>query len=174
MNIRPALFASLVLLFAAAGSRAGLAQAAPPAAVPPPPGSSVRAAPVPYVMTMGDLMNTLVQPRHAKLGLAGKARNWPLAEYALVEIRQAFAGIVRAQPRFNGLPVDQLVDAAVAQPINAVEAAIRQQDPAKFAAAYAQLTAGCNACHAAVDHPFVVIKAPDVSAFPNQEFSPRR
>jgi hypothetical protein len=171
MNTHPVLLASLVLVFAAAGGSAGLAQAAPP---PAPPASSAAAAPVPYVMTMGDLMNTLVQPRHAKLGLAGKARNWPLAEYALVEIRQAFAGIVKAQPRFNGLPVGQLVDAAVAQPINAVEAAIRQQDPAKFAAAYAQLTAGCNACHVAVDHPFVVIKAPDVSAFPNQDFGPRR
>ncbi|MGB6537787.1 MAG: cytochrome family protein [Xanthobacteraceae bacterium] len=168
MNARLALLASLVLLFAAAAGSAGLAQA-----VPSPPSSGAPAA-VPYVMTMGDMMNTLVQPRHAKLGLAGKARNWPLAEYALVEIRQAFTGIVKAQPHFDGLPVGQLVDAAVQQPINAVEAAIHEQDPAKFAAAYAQLTAGCNACHAAVDHPFVVIKAPDVSAFPNQDFSPHQ
>ncbi len=38
------------------------------------------ALPVPYAMTMGDMMNTLVQPRHAKLGIAGHAGNWPLAE----------------------------------------------------------------------------------------------
>ena len=86
--------------------------------------------------------------------------------------RQAFAGIVKAQPKFMGLPVQSLVDAALAQPMNAVDAAIKEQDAQKFAAAYAQLTAGCNACHTAVEHPFVVIKVPDASAFPNQDFSP--
>lgn len=131
------------------------------------------AAPVPYALSMGDMMNTLVQPRHAKLGLAGRAENWPLATYALVEIRQVFAGIKKAQPRFAGLPVAELVDAAIGQPLNAVEAAIKQQDPKTFAVAYDQLTQGCNACHQAVDHPFVVIKVPDASAFPNQDFSPR-
>lgn len=131
------------------------------------------AAPVSYTLSMGDMMNTLVLPRHAKLGLAGRAENWPLATYALVEIRQAFAGIKKAQPRFTGLPVAELVDAAIGQPLNAVEAAIKQQDPKKFAVAYDQLTQGCDACHQAVDHPFVVIKVPDTSAFPNQDFSPR-
>jgi hypothetical protein len=160
-------FVSLVAVAAlslAAG--AALSQSASPA----PPAD----APVPYVMTMGDMMNTLVQPRHAKLGLAGHAQNWTLAGYALVEIRQAFAGIVKAQPRFRGLPVAELADAALKEPERAVETAIKQHDPDKFAAAYEQLTQGCNACHASVDHPFVVIKAPDASAFPNQEFGPPR
>lgn len=155
------------LLFLVVTGSAALPQGAPPV-------NQASEAPVPYTMTLGDMMDTLVQPRHAKLGLAGRAQNWPLAEYSLVEIRQVFAGIVKAQPRFRGLPVGELVDAAVSQPMNAVEAAIKQQDPAKFAAAYAQLTQGCNACHAAVEHPFVVIKAPDASAFPNQDFSLRR
>jgi hypothetical protein len=154
---------AMAIVIGAAG--AGLPQTAPQ---PQP------SAPAPYVLTMGDMMNTLVQPRHAKLGLAGRAQNWALAGYALVEIRQAFAGITKAQPRFRGLPVGELVDAALSQSLNAVDAAIKQQDPQRFAAAYDQLTQGCNACHAAVDHPFVVIKAPDASAFPNQDFGPRR
>ena len=140
-----------------------------PQAAPPSP-----AAPVPYVLTMGDMMNTLIQPRHAKLGLAGQAGNWTLAEYALVEIRQAFAGIVKAQPKFHGYPVADLVDAAIKQPLAATEDAIKQQDAKQFTTAYAQLTQGCNACHASLDHPFVVIKVPDASAFPNQEFSAGR
>lgn len=130
------------------------------------------AAAAPYVLTMGDMMDTLIQPRHIKLGLAGRAGNWPLAAYALIEIRQAFAGIKKAQPKFRGLPVPELVDAALGPPVDAVEAAIRDQDPAKFAAAYDRLTQGCNACHQSVDHPFVVIKTPDASAFPDQDFSP--
>jgi hypothetical protein len=171
MNRYPARTTVLALALLAAANSAALPQTAPQA---PAAAHASHDETAVYAMTMGDLMNTLVQPRHAKLGLAGRAQNWPLAEYALVEIRQAFAGIVKAQPRFGGLPVGQLVDAAVSQPMNAVEAAIRQQDSEKFAAAYAQLTQGCNACHAAVDHPFVVIRAPDASAFPNQDFAPRR
>ncbi|HUC51787.1 MAG TPA: hypothetical protein VMA30_20570 [Xanthobacteraceae bacterium] len=138
-------------------------QAAPPAPQ----------TPVPYVLTMGDMMNTLVQPRHAKLGLAGHAGNWRLAAYALAEIREAFAGIVKAQPKFHGYPVADLADAALKQPLAAVDDAIKAEDPKKFAAAYARLTQGCNACHASLDHPFVVIKVPDASAFPNQEFNAR-
>jgi hypothetical protein len=141
-----------------------------PAAAPP---NAADTAPVPYTLSMGDMMNTLVQPRHAKLGLAGRTENWPLAAYALVEIRQVFAGIRKAQPRFRGLPVAELVDAALGQPMNAVEAAIKQQDAKKFATAYDKLTQGCNACHQAVDHPFVVIKVPDASAFPDQNFNAR-
>lgn len=166
MNKCTALLGTMALLFAAAAPSTALPQGEPAGA-----GNGAAA---PYALTMGDMMNTLIQPRHAKLGLAGAAQNWPLAQYALVEIRQAFAGIVKAQPKFMGLPVQQLVDAALTQPMNAVDAAIKAQDAKKFTAAYAQLTAGCNACHTAVEHPFIVIKTPDVSAFPNQDFNPHQ
>jgi len=167
MMKRCVLRGSLALLVAAPAGGSALAQSTPaPAGSAPPPAAA------PYAMTLGDMMNTLIQPRHAKLGLAGKAQNWALARYAMVEIRQAFAGIVKAVPKFRGLPVGELVTAALSQPMDAVDAAIKAQDPQQFAAAYAQLTAGCNACHAAADHPYVVIKVPDVSAFPNQDFNP--
>ena len=165
MNRGRAFAGALAMAFLIAAGSTGLPQPAPPAQ------PSARA---PYVLTMGDMMNTLVQPRHAKLGLAGGTQNWALARYMLVEIRQSFAGIIKAQPRFRGLPVGELVDAALSQPLDAIDTAINQQDPKKFVAAYDQLTQGCNACHAAVDHPYVVIKVPDASAFPDQDFSPRR
>jgi hypothetical protein len=170
MKNRIALAAALALMSAMSTA---LPQPAPTTPQAPPP-NAANAAPVPYTMTMGDLMNTLVQPRHAKLGLAGHAENWPLALYASVEIRQAFAGIAKAQPKFRGMPVGELIDAALGQPMSAVEAAIRQKDPQKFAAAYDQLTQGCNACHMELDHSFVVIKPADASAFPNQDFNARR
>ena len=131
-------------------------------------------APVPFQMTMGDMMNTLIQPRHAKLGLAGHDENWALANYAIREIQQSFTAITKSIPRWRGLPVPELVEAAVGQPIKAVAAAIKQKDAQKFAEAYGQLTQGCNACHATADHQFVVIKAPDASNFPNQDFSTRQ
>jgi len=164
--MRIARIAVLAALSLAGAANAAFAQTAPPAP-PPNPGP---APAVPYVMGMGDLMNTLIQPRHAKLGLAGRAENWALANYALSELRQVFAGIAKAVPKFRGLPVGDLVDLAMTQPLNAVEAAIKQQDAQKFSAAYEQITQGCNACHMELDHPYVVIKTPDASAFPNQEF----
>jgi hypothetical protein len=165
--ITPRAFRGLVaLLLAAPAAGSALAQSAPVQGAAPAPAA-------PYAMTLGDMMNTLIQPRHAKLGLAGKAQNWPLAQYAMIVIRQSFAGIVKAQPKFHGLPVGELVTAALSQPMDAVDAAIKAQNPQQFATAYAQLTAGCNACHVAADHPYVVIKTPDATAFPNQDFNPK-
>jgi hypothetical protein len=166
MNKYSAAVAAIAVATAACLARAQPAPA-PPQALPAPPGPAA----TPYAMTMGDLMNTLVQPRHAKLGLAGQAGNWPLAGYALVEIRQAFTGIAKAIPKFRGYPVAELADAALSQPLNALQDAIKLQDPQKFAVAYDQLTQGCNACHATLFHSFVVIKVPDASAFPNQKFN---
>ncbi|HMG77160.1 MAG TPA: hypothetical protein VK591_00650 [Xanthobacteraceae bacterium] len=164
MTIRIARIVVLAALSLAGAAGVASSQTAPPA----------NTGPVPYVMGMGDLMNTLIQPRHAKLGLAGRAENWPLANYALSELRQGFAGIVKAVPKFRGMPVGDLVDLALTQPLNAVEAAIKQQDAQKFSVAYDQITQGCNACHMELDHPYVVIKTPDASAFPNQEFKAQR
>jgi hypothetical protein len=160
---RAALFAGISL--AGSGS-IGFTQTADQPAAPP-----VNAAPAPYAMTMGDMMNTLIQPRHAKLAFAGHAQNWPLALYALAELRESFAGIAKARPKFRGFPVGALVEAAVSQPMAALETAIRAKDLPKFIAAYDQLTQGCNACHMELNHPFVVIKPPAASAFPNQEFN---
>lgn len=168
MHKHPALVVALAAAVVIAAAPALLAQPGPQ---PTPPAAPAVPA-VPYPMTMGDMMNTLVQPRHAKLGLAGQAQNWPLAGYAVVEIRQAFAGIAKALPKFRGYPVGELADAALSQPLNALQDAIRLQDAQKFAVAYGQLTQGCNACHAALFHSFVVIKAPDAKAFPDQKFAP--
>jgi hypothetical protein len=164
------LIAALPLTFAGVA----LSQTPPPAATAPsntaPAGGAAAAS---YVMTMGDMMNTLIQPRHTKLGLAGKAGNWELATYAAAEIRQSFVGIAKAQPKFAGMPVGTLVEVAIDPPMKAVDAAIKAQDAQKFAAAYDQLTQGCNACHMELNHPYVVIRTPDATSFPDQDFSPK-
>ena len=121
---------------------------------------------------MGALMSMLIQPRHAKLGLAGKAENWALAGYYFKELKQGFARGSKAVPRWKGLPVPDLFDAAVTPTFAVLDFAIKAGEPRQFAESYEKLTAGCNNCHATADHPFVVIKAPDASTFPDQEFKP--
>jgi hypothetical protein len=174
MKIRITLALACASSFAAMAGTSHAQNAPQPAATQPAAAPAGGAASSPYVMTMGDMMNTLIQPRHVKLALAGHAENWTLAAYAAAEIRQAFAGIAKAQPKFAGMPVGELVDVAMVPPLNALDTAIKQQDTQKFAAAYDQLTQGCNACHMELNHPYVVIRTPDASAFPNQDFSLKR
>jgi hypothetical protein len=172
MNDRTTFIAIFAIGIIAAGSLGFWQTTHAPAQQPASP--PLANAPVPYVMGMGDLMNALIQPRHAKLGLAGRVENWALANYALSELRQVFERIGKAVPKFRGMPVPDFIDAALTAPLGAVEAAIREKDSKKFAAAYDQVTQGCNACHIELDHPYVVIKTPDTSVFPNQDFNPQR
>jgi hypothetical protein len=123
-----------------------------------------------YVPGVGDLMNLLVQPRHAKLGLALKARNWELAEYGHKLLAQAFRTTATVQPKFRTITVSEAIESMTGEAMRDLDEAIRARDPKKADAAFASLTDGCNSCHTALGHAFVVIKAPQASSFPNQEF----
>jgi hypothetical protein len=130
-------------------------------------------APAPFNPQLSALMNMLIQPRHAKLGLAGKAENWALAGYMFGELKQSVAVIGRAVPRWKGLPVPDLFDAALSQSFAVLDFAIKAGEPGQFGQAYDRLTQGCNNCHATMDHSYIVIKSPEgTGAFPNQEFKP--
>ncbi len=157
-----------LLLAAGAATLLMLAPSRSPAQNP----SAAPEAAAPFAPNMGDLMSILIQPRHAKLGLAGHAQNWPLAGYALKELQQGFGTIAKSIPRWRGLPVPELVDAALKQPFAMLDFSIKAAEPHQFEEAYGRVTAGCNACHSTTEQNFVVIKAPDASAFPNQEFQP--
>jgi hypothetical protein len=129
------------------------------------------AEPAPFNPQMSALMSMLIQPRHAKLGLAGKAENWALAGYMFKELKQGVAVISRAVPRWKGLPVPDLFDAALTQSFAVLDFAIKAGEPNQFGQAYERLTQGCNNCHATMEHPFIVIKVPDAtSPYPNMEF----
>jgi hypothetical protein len=163
-------FRILPVAFAAFTAIAGLSDGA----IAQTPFGDPNAEPAPFNPQMAALMSMLIQPRHAKLGLAGKAENWPLAAYMLKELKQGFVVVGKAVPRWKGLPVPELLDAAVDMPITILDAGIKLQFRRQFDEAYGRLTAGCNACHGTTDHSFVVIKEPDASAFPNQVFEPQR
>src|SRR3977135_1476300 len=105
------------------------------------------AEPAPFNPQMAAMMSMLIQPRHAKLGLAGKEENWALAGYAFKELKQGFLITARAIPRWKGLPVPALFDAALSQPLALLDFAIKANEPRQFAEAYGRVTTGCNACH---------------------------
>jgi hypothetical protein len=124
-----------------------------------------------YVPGVGDLMNLLVQPRHAKLGLALKAGNWELAAYAHKELAQAFHTVATVQPKYMKFTVAEMIESTTSDAMRHLDDAIRARDPKRATEAFADLTDGCNSCHTALDRAFVVIKVPEASSFPNQEFN---
>jgi hypothetical protein len=135
------------------------------AQTPPPPAGAV-----PFNPSMGDLMNTLVQPRHAKLGLIGHEQNWVLAAYEHHQLKDALINISKWRPRFRNMSVPELVETMTGEPLKALDEAIQAHDSGKFTEAFGRLTAGCNACHTALGHAFVIIQPPEQSYFANQVF----
>jgi len=117
-------------------------------------------------------MTMAVQPRHLKLAIAGREKNWAYARYELSELRNAFGRVARTIPVYRNTELSGLFNALTTDPLNEVEQAINAGDAGKFKAAYAKLTNACNACHLSQDHAMVVIRVPDASMFPDQEFRP--
>jgi hypothetical protein len=124
--------------------------------------------------TVADLMNALIQPRHQKLGLAGAQQNWPLAAFAVHELKQSFDNTAKLHKTWRTLSLPDMFDSTIGEPIHDVFLAIQAKNAQQFTASYAKLTAGCNNCHEATNNPFIVIKVPAQSSFPNQDFAPAK
>lgn len=113
---------------------------------------------------IGDIM-AFQQERHFKLWFAGQAANWPLADYEIGKLKDGFDDI-------DKLIGGDTVGKAVGAPIATLEKAIESKDKDSFTRAFDQLTAGCNSCHHALDHAFIVIQRPTVVPYGNQSFAP--
>ena len=153
-------------VFAALGSLTGLAIALLPVA-----GTAQTAQPQ-YRPGLGDLMTMTVQPRHIKLAFAGREKNWTYAAYELHELEEAFERAAQGWPQWRSVPIAQMMDSVTKEPMAAVSQAIKDADTNRFNAAYKQLTEACNACHQAADRAMIVIRVPDLSSFPDQDFQP--
>jgi mono/diheme cytochrome c family protein len=115
-------------------------------------------------------MNAFIQPRHEKLWLAGKARNWEYAEYERHNIGGALRRLAEAVPEYKGQPMKDLIAVFATPQLAALDTAIKAKDPAAFKTAYEGLTTGCNQCHQATGHGMVVMQTPATDSFPDQVF----
>jgi hypothetical protein len=93
------------------------------------------AQPQPYRPSLGDLMTMTVQPRHTKLGLAGQEQNWAYAAYELHELEESFERALRVWPKYGQSNIAELLPATTKEPMEALAAAIKAADAAKFTAA---------------------------------------
>ncbi len=116
--------------------------------------------------SLSDIM-VLQQMRHIKLWFAGRAGNWPLADYEIDALKDGFDDVTKM---LDGDIVDKHVGAAVA----ALEKSIDAKDRAAFITAFDKLSAGCNACHHTLDHAFIAIQRPTALPYSDQSFAPQR
>jgi hypothetical protein len=136
-------------------------------------GSAISEPAKPYEPGLVEFMMT-VQTHHAKLWLAGNARNWDLADYQVDELKELFEDIAKRIPVYKDVPVGKMIESVTMAPIGEIEAAIKTRDGKAFATGFDKLTTACNSCHEAANRGFIVIQRPATSAFPNQSFAPKR
>ncbi len=126
-----------------------------------------------YHPSLGDLMTMAVQPRHIKLGLAGRARDWPYLAYEAGELRNAFNRVARTVPSYRNSDMAGMVAANIKEPLDHLDEAIKAHDGRRFDAAYAAVTHACNSCHEGLGHAEVVIQTPQAGMYPDQDFGRR-
>jgi hypothetical protein len=163
-----AAFALAIVLDAA---RSQPAQPPPPAA-PAAPATQAQTA-KPYTPTLAEFMLN-IQAQHAKLWLAARAQNWPLAAYQLEEIKELFEQMEERIPVYKDLPVGKMIEVITKGPVSELEKAAEAKNFKNFSAAYYKLTEACNDCHKSANRGFIVIRTPFRSPYPNQDFRPPR
>jgi len=105
--------------------------------------------------------------RHIKLWFAGRAGNWPLADYEIGELKEGFDDV-------SQLLGGEIVNEHVGAPLAGLQKVIDGKNSAAFTAAFDRLSAGCNGCHHALDHAFIVIRRPIALPYGDQSFVPRK
>jgi hypothetical protein len=134
----------------------------------------VQGAPPPtYRPGLGDLMTMTVQPRHIKLALAGREKNWSYAVYELHQLEESLDRVSRYWPQWRRNPIAAMMS-VTKESMAMLAQAIKNADTEQYKVAYKQLTDGCNACHQGSNVGVNVIVVPDASTFPDQDFRPAK
>src|SRR3984957_3274892 len=127
----------------------------------------------PYQPGLGEFM-TATQLRHAKLWFAGKNNNWALAAYEIDEIKEGLEDAAKYHANNDGVPVAELIKAIIDPRLEQLEKAIEGKSSTQFAAAFDELTNGCNSCHAKAGKGFIRIQRPTTPPVSNQNFTPAK
>ncbi len=125
-----------------------------------------------YAPTLAVIME-LIQLSHFKLWLAGNLRNWPLANYELMQMITTLRG---ARSLFPNVP--KADTSAITEVAEEFRNAIKAKDGAGFDKAFERFTSACNACHEAAGLGFISIRVPVkspmmTSPLSDQSFAPK-
>ena len=124
-----------------------------------------------FVPGFGELMDG-IQLRHAKLWFAGVNANWALAGFLVDEITEDFDDVMVYRPTYKRESIVETTQLLLAEPLQNLFNAVVNQDRKQFERAFDSLSQACNACHAQIGIPFVVIQRPTAPPLTNQQYSP--
>lgn len=113
-----------------------------------------------------------VQLHFAKLYFAGKAQNWPLAEFELHEVEENLDRAAALRPEEYGTNLVGLNDAFKQTQLAALKTAAQNKDWNAFQSAYTEAIWTCNGCHEETNRPFIIITVPTIPPVPNQQWEP--
>lgn len=133
-------------------------------------GASAVAKTTSYLPSISDFMIATIQPRHVRLWVAARSKDWPFAAYELGNLKGAFGRLGQAHPLEQEIPLQDMISSVTAQPFEDLRRAIQAKDTTAFDKAYGDLTSACNACHQGTNHGVVVIRAPTDSSLSDQNF----
>jgi len=118
-----------------------------------------------------------VEYHYSRLWFAGKAANWPLAQFYWNETRSHLRWAVRVIPirKDNAgkeVNLRNILEAFENTPLKQLEEAIAAKDSAKFEASYKFTLETCYSCHKAADKPYLRPKIPESPGDPMINFDP--
>lgn len=119
-----------------------------------------------YQPGLGEIMSG-IQMHHAKLWFAGINRNWPLADFEIKELQEAFGNAEAMKDERKEAEAIPMIYGS----LDSVNYAIQQKDPELFKHKFLSLTNTCNSCHKAVNFGFNVVTIPTAPPVTNQDFS---
>ena len=109
------------------------------------------------------------------LWFAGRARNWPLAQFYYGDARGRLRLALRIQPvrKVSGgdLPLQPLLEGLEKGAWAKLGEALAARDVRQFEAAYKATLVACEGCHAAAEKPYLRLKVPKAPAEPLVDFA---
>ena len=72
--------------------------------------------------------------------------------------------------QWRQFPIPDMIAGTTKEPMTQMADAIKAASVERYGVAYDQLTAACNTCHVSAGRGMIVMKTPDASAYPDQDF----
>lgn len=114
----------------------------------------------------------------SNLWFAGKAKNWPLADFYWKETMAHIKWAVRIIPvrKDNAgmeIKLDEILQAIEMTPSMQMGGVVKEQDSDKFEPTYRSVLEGCYLCHKASDKPYLRLQIPERPATSIINFDPK-
>lgn len=109
------------------------------------------------------------------LWFAGRAKNWPLAQFYYGDARGRLRLALRIQPvrklSTGDLALQPILDGLEKGAWARLGEALAARDVRRFESAYRETLVACQGCHAAAEKPYLRLKVPRIPAEPLVDFA---